>query len=282
MNATIETHQLKKVRDDFTLGPLDVAIESGLVTAFVGHNGSGKSTLLKSIMSLVKPTSGDIQVLDTNITQSENWKKEIAYLPQDKLGFGPFNGHQLRELIADLYPNWDNELFHRLVHDWNIPLSKKFHSMSPGMQQKLALALTISRGTPIMILDEPSAHIDLASRHILFDVLSEWMEDGERTLIIATHHIEDIRKLADIIAVMKEGQLIAQEDKDSIAQTYTQYWLTGELPNETLPGEVKRHEQSIITDQPASFEQYLNQHDQSWFKKESLSLEDTLAFMLTI
>ncbi|SEQ00459.1 ABC transporter ATP-binding protein [Piscibacillus halophilus] len=283
MKASIEVTQLEKIRDDFHLGPININIEPGIVTALVGNNGAGKSTLIKTIMNLVKPSSGDIRILGSYVEETQDWQKEIAYLPQNKLGYDPFNGNQLKELIASLYPNWDDKLFNRMVKELDVNLRKNFKSLSPGMQQKLLLSLTIPRNTPILILDEPTSHIDIVSKSILLDLLAEWMEHDDRTLILATHQVEDIRKLADMVAIMKDGDLLAHTDKDSLTQSYTQYWMVDPLPSDSLPGEVKRKgSKSIVTENEVQLEQYLSQHQLNWLNKEQLSLEDTISLMLTI
>ncbi|MGP4071172.1 ATP-binding cassette domain-containing protein [Piscibacillus sp. B03] len=283
MSYSVEIKDLHKSRDDFELGPFNLSIEPGLVTTFVGSNGAGKSTLIKSIMNLVKPTSGDIRILGSYVQEKEDWKQNIAYLPQNKLGHDPFNGFQLKELVSSLYPNWDEALFQRMVKELDVNLKKNFKSLSPGGQQKLALSLTIPRNTPIMMLDEPTSHIDIVSKTILLDLLAEWMEDGERTLILATHQVEDIRKLADMVAIMKDGELLAHKDKESLTETYTQYWLVDPLPSEKLPGEVRRKgSKTVITTNEADLENYLSRHQLRWLNKEHLSLEDTISLMLTI
>ncbi|MFD2638809.1 ABC transporter ATP-binding protein [Piscibacillus salipiscarius] len=282
MSYSIEVKDLQKTRDDFELGPFNLNIEPGLVTALVGSNGAGKSTLLKTIMNLVKPTSGDIRILGSYVNHTESWKQDIAYLPQNKLGHDPFNGMQLKELVSSLYPNWDEALFKRIVKDLDVNLKKNFKNLSPGGQQKLALALTIPRNAPIIILDEPTSHIDIVSKTILLDLLAEWMEDGERTLILATHQVEDIRKLADMVAIMKDGNLLAYKDKEALIETYTQYWMVDPLPTESLPGEVRRKgSKTVITNDETELEDYLSQHQLKWLNKETLNLENTISLMLT-
>lgn len=164
MNA-IEITNLEKQVDDFHLGPIDLNIEPETITALVGNNGSGKSTLLKIIMNLVKQTSGNVNIFGTpNNGNDESWKKMIAYQPQTTIGFDPFTGKALRDLISEWYPNWDETLFQEVVHEFELSLSKKYGRLSPGSQQKLAFALTIARNAPILILDEPTAHIDIPSK----------------------------------------------------------------------------------------------------------------------
>ncbi|WP_245686787.1 ABC transporter ATP-binding protein [Tenuibacillus multivorans] len=277
----IDVSNLYKTIDDFELGPFNLSIEPGLVTAIVGNNGAGKSTLLKMLMNLVKPNQGDIRLLERNISEDESWKQHVAYLPQRLLGYDPFNGHQLKEIISNLYPNWDESRFNKMVDMFNVNLSKKYGKMSQGMQQKLALALMLPRNPDIMILDEPTSHMDIPSKYLLMDILVEWMEEGHRTLILASHQTEEIRKLADTIAIIRDGDIIGHYEKDELSRYFTQYWLADSLPHKTLPGEVKRKgERIVITNQERELEAYLKRHQLKWSQKEHIDLNDAISLML--
>jgi len=195
LNHFIQINNVEKNIDQFRIGPIDLTIESGTITALVGDNGSGKSTLLKMMMNLVNYDTGTINAFGQNVhEEAEDWKKEIAYQPQTVIGYDGFTGHELNNLIAHWYPNWDQKLFVQLVDMFNIPLHKRFGKLSQGEQQKLTLALTIPRNTKLLILDEPTSFMDIPSKNLLTDLLIEWMEKDERSIIIASHQADDIKK----------------------------------------------------------------------------------------
>lgn len=123
--------------EEFHLGPINLTIEPGTITALVGNNGSGKSTLLKLIMNLVQPTKGTIQVNNLFVdAEHEDWKQFIAYQPQTIVGWDAFTGNMLKELISPLYPNWDEQLFLKMIELFQIPLDKKFAKLSQGGYNK--------------------------------------------------------------------------------------------------------------------------------------------------
>ncbi|GAB3048657.1 ATP-binding cassette domain-containing protein [Virgibacillus ainsalahensis] len=125
MKAWIEMKGLEKQVDDFHLGPVDLTIEPGTITALVGNNGSGKSTMLKLLMNLVSPDMGSIHISGKSVHgQDEGWKAKVAYHPQTIIGWDAYTGHTLNTLISQLYPNWDEALFNQIIELFEIDLNK--------------------------------------------------------------------------------------------------------------------------------------------------------------
>ncbi|WP_404456005.1 ATP-binding cassette domain-containing protein [Oceanobacillus kapialis] len=281
MSDLAEINQLQKKVDDFQLGPIDLTIEAGTITALVGTNGSGKSTLLKLMMNLAKADTGNIQVHNSFVNgPDEGWKTAIAYQPQTVIGWNAFTGKTLRDFIAPLYPAWDEEQFNQIVESFQVPLNKRFGKLSQGMQQKLTLALTIARNTSILLLDEPTAFMDIPSKQRLMNILTEWIESGDRAIVISTHQVDDIMKLADYLCVLQDGKWLGTYEKETIQHMYCKYWMRDALPSETLPGEVSREAKQFITNKPAAAEKYLQDEQLQWVNQQTLDLEESLTLLL--
>ncbi|QED49986.1 ATP-binding cassette domain-containing protein [Cytobacillus dafuensis] len=283
MENWIEINRVRKKIDDFQLGPIDVSFEPGTITTIVGNNGAGKSTLLKLLMHLAPINEGEIKVFDQAVNgQKEDWKRKIAYLPQTVIGCDSFSGKQLKELVSKWYPTWNQSIFDEIVEKYRIPLTKKYGELSQGVQQKLNLALTLARDTDILILDEPTAHMDIPAKQMLMDLLVQWMDCGEKLMIISTHQIEDIRKLADYLVIVREGQLIGKFEKEELSGRYKRYWMEEALSNETIPGEIDRKNGRIlVSNRFEETEQFLTNKHLSWLNEESLEIEEIITYMLT-
>jgi len=278
----IEINGLNKTIDDFSLGPIDLTFEQGTITAIVGNNGAGKSTLLKLLMNLVKADAGEIKICGQSVSEKEDWKASVAYLPQTVIGWELFSGSKLLELVSKWYPTWDQRMFDRIVEMFNIPLNKKYNKLSQGMQQKLNIALTLARDTSILILDEPTAHMDIPSKQMLMDLFVEWMEREDKMMIISSHQAEDIRKLADYLVIIKEGSLLGKFDKDELTERYKRYWMEELLPNEVIPGEIARKNgRIVVTNNPEKTEALFARERLTWLQVESLELEEIITYMLT-
>lgn len=282
MEAWITINNLQKTIDDFELGPIDLTIIPGTITALVGKNGSGKSTLLKLMMHLAKPDAGTIHLFNEPVNSPEkNWKSRVAYLPQTAIGVSILNGELLRDLTAHGYPNWDEQLFQKIVHLFQVPLNKKYNKLSQGLQKKLNLALTIACNAPLMILDEPTAYMDIPSKKILGDILMDWMDHDERSIIMTSHQVEDIRKLSDYLSILDDGKILGTFEKDALIERFKRYWIKGELPKETVPGEVSRTNGQLTTNDPEKTEQYFRRYDIDWFDRASMDLEEIITLLMT-
>lgn len=279
----IEMNQVMKKIDDFQLGPIDLSFEPGTITAIVGNNGAGKSTLLKLLMHLASIDKGMIRVSGKDVSgQDEEWKKQVAYLPQTQLGCDSFTGSQLRELVSKWYPTWDESLFNRIVEMFNIPLTKKYGKLSQGVQQKLNIALTLARDADMLILDEPTAHMDIPSKQMLMDVFVDWMDRGDKLMIISSHQAEDIRKLADYLIIVQEGRLIGKFEKEELTGQYKRYWMEEPLPKYLLPGEIDRkNERIFVSNCSEETELYFAEQKLRWLEAESLEIEEIITYILT-
>lgn len=282
MTNYVEINHIQKQINDFQFGPINLKIEPGTITALVGNNGSGKSTLLKLMMNLVNPDLGRITIFGKSVYgQDESWKKNVAYQPQTMIGWDGFDGKTLKDLISSLYPNWDENRFKEIVNLFDIPLDKKFSKLSQGMQQKLNVALTIPRNAPLLILDEPTSFMDIPSKKYLTDILVEWMDEGDRAIIIASHQIDDIRKLSDYLFVLHDGQMIGHFEKESLTDSYQRFWMKDDLPDKVIPGEILRNGFQLVSNQANATESFLNDKGLEWLERTSLDLEEIISLMLT-
>ncbi|TFD99457.1 ATP-binding cassette domain-containing protein [Jeotgalibacillus salarius] len=282
MTFPLVIKNLEKSIDDFHLSIPDLAIEEGTVTAVVGTNGAGKSTFFKMMMNLVKQDNGEIEVYGHSVRDvDDSWKQQIAYQAQTMIGCDAFTGEQLRNLMAELYPSWDEALFRRFSEKLNIPLNKKVQKLSPGVKTKLNLALNFGKNTSILMLDEPTAAMDIPSRNYFIQFLLELMEKGDRTVLIASHQADDIKKLADYLVFINKGRVSQLLEKDSLASSYRLFWLKEEPPVSRVPGEIKRtYKKVILSNQPDATMTYLSQNNLVIVDEQIPELEDIIQEIL--
>lgn len=283
MNQLVTLNSVEKKINNFSLRPINLTIEPNTILTIVGDNGSGKSTLLKLMMGLIQPDNGEINMFGVNIASKEqnNWKSRVAYLPQTVFGYDSYKGNHLYRLISRWYPNWDEKLFQTIITDLQIPLDTSFNRLSPGMQQKLNIALTIPRGVNLLILDEPTNSIDIPSKKYIVDLLTSWIDGSERAMIMTSHHAEDIETLADYIMLLRNGMLLGTFEKEELLSKYRRFWINdwSHLPSK-LPGEIVREQYSFVSDNALETEMFLKDNNIHWHEDTAVDLKEIITFAL--
>jgi ABC-type multidrug transport system ATPase subunit len=198
----------------------DVSLElKAGVVGLIGHNGAGKTTLMQMIATLTKPTAGSILFDGTDIAKSPDAiRRRLGYLPQD---FGVYPHLTAREFLlyfAALKGVNDPARIRRLLEMVNLHdhADRMAATFSGGMRQRLGIAQALLNDPDILIVDEPTAGLDPEERLRFRHLLSEL--GFNKLVIVSTHIVSDIESMADQIAVMREGRLIAHESPDAILQ----------------------------------------------------------------
>ncbi len=239
----IEMSQVYKTRGNREIGPINLTIEPGYVVALAGHNGSGKSTLIHLLTQLIHPDSGEIRWFgqaypDGMPADTRQWVGYMSEQPsreEDQL-----TAEAAAAFRALWYPGWDETRFQRLMERFQVPQHTKLSRMSKGERRKFELAAALAPHPRLLLLDEPSSGLDPFAWKIMLDELRDCMENGKTTVIIATHIIDEIKRLADYIVLMHDGKLLGKLEKDHLLENSKEMWFEG-TPEEAseLPGVVE-------------------------------------------
>jgi ABC-2 type transport system ATP-binding protein len=222
-SPAIELRDLHYKVGRFELGPITTTVPRGCVLALIGPNGAGKTTLLDLIMGLGRPKSGAIQVLGLSQPSDEvAIKSRVAYVNPD-LNFAAWGtiGRALN-FVRGFYPDWDAGRCARLLVAFELKRSDKIAAMSFGGRIKLSLIMALSREAELLLLDEPTVGLDVNARRILFHEILEIVKNENRTVVISSHQLDDLERLADRCAIISKGQLIAMAPMDGLLDRYRQ------------------------------------------------------------
>lgn len=202
--------------DKEALHSLSLAIPRGSIFGLLGPNGAGKSTLINICAGLVKKTAGHVTVCGHDLDHDEKAvKRSIGVVPQE-LSFDPFfTPRQILEMQAGLYgvpkgKRITDELLQRV--GLTEQANAYARSLSGGMKRRLMIAKAMVHQPPILVLDEPTAGVDVALRQMLWQNVRALNEAGT-TVILTTHYLEEAQELADTIAIINRGQLVAHAPK---------------------------------------------------------------------
>lgn len=222
MKNAIEIKNLTKKYDSkFELGPINLNIPSGCIIGLIGENGAGKTTLIKSLLSIIKPNEGTINIFEKDINEHESSIKENIGVVLDDMFFPEIlNAKDLNIIMKDLYKNWDSDLYNKYLEDFKLPNDKKIKEMSKGMRKKLEIAVALSHKPKLLILDEPTSGLDPIVRSEVLDIFLKFIEDDEHTILLSTHITSDLEHIADEIIFIDNGKLLLQENRDELLDNY--------------------------------------------------------------
>ncbi|MBT9778319.1 ATP-binding cassette domain-containing protein [Clostridium sp. MCC353] len=220
MENAIEIKGLCKNYDGFSLKDVSFCLPKGSIMGLVGENGAGKSTVIKSILGLVYPDSGEIEVLGQKGSPDRAAKEQIGVV-LDNYGF--YDGLKIKDVarvMKELYTQWDDKQFQEYKKQFHLPENKKLKEFSKGMKQKLSLALALSHNASLLILDEATSGLDPIVRDEILDILLEFIQDETHSVLISSHIISDLEKVADYITFIHEGTIVFSENKDELLENY--------------------------------------------------------------
>lgn len=216
----IKLENMSKSYKDFRLS-CSLCLEEGRITGLVGQNGAGKSTTFKGILGLIRPEGGTVQVLGQDyLTEEGINKNQIGAVLSDS-GFGNhMTVKQVAAVLDEAYENFHKAEFLKKCQEYGLPVNQKLKEFSTGMKAKLKVLIAVSHDAKLLVLDEPTAGLDVIAREEIVDVLREYMETEGRGILISSHISRDLESLCDDIYLIHEGKIIYHEDTDVILSNY--------------------------------------------------------------
>ena len=278
---------VEKTYGDFQLGPVDLTIEPGHVVAVVGPNGAGKSTLFGMLMNLVRPDSGEVSLFGGSYPQDEvETKQKVGYVPERSVGHDDMNALALGEFVSRWYPGWDGRHYRELLRRSAVDQGKRFSELSKGMQRRLSFALALATGPELLLLDEPTVGVDPFARMEMLEDVSHFVRDGrlgysndvQKTVVFATHAVEEARRVADQMILLASGEFLGLYDKYALLAGWKTLWVDGR-PEGNTPGVVEVEEGSptrIISDSPQETAEALSAKSVRIIRSGRVDLEEIL------
>lgn len=199
------------------LNDVSVTVPKGRVVGLLGHNGAGKTSLMKALVGLL-PVQGELTVLGLKPTHDrQKLLEQLSYIPDVAVLPRWARVHELITLMSKLQPKFSAERARALLKRTSVSESDKVKSLSKGMVAQTHLALIAAIDAKLMILDEPTLGLDVVSRKSFYEMLIDEWCDGERSVLISTHQVEEVEALLSDVIMLDEGRValaISLEDID--------------------------------------------------------------------
>lgn len=214
----LELNNVKKKYQDFELN-CSLTVRPGYITGLIGQNGAGKTTVFKAILDLIRIDEGSIRI-DSH-DQKTLPKENIGVVLADA-GFSEFlKIKDVTAIMENMYDHFNKASFLAACQKFSLPLNKKISTFSTGMKAKLKVLIALSHQSKLLILDEPTAGLDILARDEILDLLRDYMlEDDSRSILISSHISSDLENLCDDLYMIEQGQIIMHEDTDILFNDY--------------------------------------------------------------
>lgn len=197
-------------------------IPPGTITGLIGQNGAGKSTVFKAVLGLIAADSEQITLLGKDLAScTPHDKEELGVVLADS-GFSDYlRIKDLVPILQNFYPRFDKKFFLEETQRLQLPLNKKIECFSTGMKAKLKVLTAISHHAKLLLLDEPTAGLDVIAREELLEMLRDFMDEQEEHAILISSHISnDLETLCDDLYMIDNGKIILHEDTDVLLSDY--------------------------------------------------------------
>lgn len=221
MNNILEVKNLAKDYGDFLLDDLNFTVPQGTIMGLIGENGAGKTTTINCILNEIEKTSGSILVFGKDHIRQEYEIKDRIGVVFDENHFPDlFNPIEIGKVMSGIYSKWEQKAFLRLIGKFQIPVNKAIKEFSKGMKVKLAFAVALSHNADLLILDEATSGLDPIMRDDILDILLDFVQNEEHSVLFSSHITSDLEKIADYVAFIHKGKLIFNEKKDNLIYNY--------------------------------------------------------------
>ena len=207
----------KTFRGRPVLRDIEWSVPRGSVCGLIGANGAGKTTLLRLALGLLWPDEGSIAVLDNRLGRENAFVREsVHYVASDRSMAPAFRVDEWLRYASLTYARWDQERARRLVHALELAPSRALRELSSGQRTSLQIAVAAAARPDLLLLDEPTNGLDIVVKTQVLQLVIDMAAAEGTTIVIATHHIDDVERLADRLAILYDGRFVLQGEIDSI------------------------------------------------------------------
>jgi len=243
MTAVIALEQLtKSYGSNRGIIEVDLAVEEGEIFGFLGPNGAGKTTTIRTMLDLIRPTSG--RALVFGIESSADpvaIHRRVGYIPGEFTLYDRLTGKQTLEYFANLRGGVDPAYQASLIERFELDPSRRFREYSKGNKQKVGVVIALQHRPELLVLDEPTAGLDPLVQQTFFSTLRETVADGA-TVFLSSHILSEVEKSCDRVAIIREGRLAKVDTVEALrdlAHHQVELRFSGPVPAaefEALPG----------------------------------------------
>jgi ABC-2 type transport system ATP-binding protein len=211
-------HLSKSFRRQVAVDSLSLEVPPGVVFALLGENGAGKTTTIRIMLGLTEPDAGSTQVLGLDSrTHGQEIRSRVGYVPERPTLYEWMTVDEIGWFTAGFYGNGFLPSYRKLARQFELPEGRKIKELSKGMRAKVVLSLAMAHEPGLLILDEPTSGLDTMVRREFLESMVDVAATG-RSVFLSSHQIGEVERVADIVAILREGRLVLVERLDELKQ----------------------------------------------------------------
>lgn len=217
----LHVQNVHKKLGHFLLKDISFHLPKGYFMGLIGPNGSGKTTLIHMILGLTTPDQGEIKIGGRSYSSFEKENKEqIGYVLTEKLFDYHMPLNKMAQYFGGFYSKYEEKVFLEYANAFELNIKKKGNKLSKGESIKFQTAFAMAHHPKLLVLDEPTANFDPEFRKKFLSLLSEFVSDGEHSILMSTHLTGELDRLADYVTFIDKGEMVFSKDKESLAEEY--------------------------------------------------------------
>lgn len=220
MDAILQVENLTKQYNDFKLDHVSFSVPKGTIMGLIGENGAGKSTTINAILDLIHKDDGTVNFWGQELSSSKQLKEDIGVVFDGINFYETLTPVKVGKISRAAYKQWDENLYQDFLKRFQLPSDKEIKTLSKGMKMKLCIAVALSHKPKLLILDEATSGLDPVMRDDILDILLDFIQDENHSVLMSSHITTDLEKIADYITFIHQGKVLFCKTKDELRYRY--------------------------------------------------------------
>lgn len=216
MTAIATTGLSKHFGDVRAVDDVDIALAEHRIHGLLGRNGAGKTTLMQLLTGQVFATRGTMRVLGADPVENADVLSQTCFIQESQKYPDTFRAIDVLRIAAGAYPHWDQGFADQLVEEFRLPVKRTIKKLSRGQLSAIGIVVGLASRAPLTFFDEPYLGLDAVARRMFYDRLLADFAEHPRTIVLSTHHIDEVSNLLEHVVILDEGQVLLDADTDEL------------------------------------------------------------------
>lgn len=216
MTAISTTGLSKHYKEVRAVDDVDLALAEHRIHGLLGRNGAGKTTLMQLLTGQVFATSGSARVLGADPVENVDVLSQTCFIQESQRYPDTFRAIDVLRIAAGAHPRWDQGFADQLVEEFRLPVQRPIKKLSRGQLSAIGIVVGLASRAPVTFFDEPYLGLDAVARRLFYDRLLADFAEHPRTVVLSTHHIDEVANLLEHVVILDEGRVLLDADTDEL------------------------------------------------------------------